>query len=181
MDQTIQTGFTDSVKSEMNLPRMRRFQPECRKRSRRYWIIQCGCRCRSRYSNQNQRLPQPQRDSPEKKNLSFRPVSSFLPPYKYLSLGDAEEDGEKKAPREGKGVGMSSVVDSWRRKMEEVDRRSQAAAGGLMKGESNLREGERKGDQEPPPAVSPQNKGLRRQSTLSEATISMLMDRFAPC
>ncbi|CAA7395880.1 unnamed protein product [Spirodela intermedia] len=75
---------------------------------------------------------------------------------------------------------MSSVVDSWRRKMPELDGRSQAAAGGVMKAESSLREGEKKGDQEPP-GVSPQNKGLRRQSTLSEVTISMLMDRFAPC
>ncbi|CAA6659565.1 unnamed protein product [Spirodela intermedia] len=64
---------------------------------------------------------------------------------------------------------MSSVVDSWRRKAPELDGRSQAAAGGVMKAESRA------------VGVSPQNKGLRRQSTLSEVTISMLMDRFAPC
>lgn len=78
-------------------------------------------------------------------------------------------------------VEMSSVVDIWMGELAKLRERRRDAASPKKLDSSKQVEAEQVEAQEKVRAVRSRKQRLPHRSTLSEATVCMLMDRFAPC
>ncbi|MQL75040.1 hypothetical protein Taro_007397 [Colocasia esculenta] len=94
-------------------------------------------------------------------------------------MGETQRELTKLPFASQETVKMTSLVDIWMGELAKLRERRRAA--GPRKVESEREGAEQVEAQDKAGAVRSRRQSLPRQSTLSEATVCMLMDRFAPC